>query len=62
MLFFGQTLVHSSAAICSYVVVILERLKVFCELSVREPFSSLDGLVERNLNKKEWQYRAWNFI
>jgi len=58
MLFF----VHSSAH--TLLVVILERLmiKFFCELSVREPFSSLDGLVERNLNKKEWQYRAWNFI
>lgn len=60
MLFFVQTFVHSSAH--TLLVVILERLKVFCELSVREPFSSLDGLVERNLNKKEWQYRAWNFI
>ena len=60
MLFFGQTFEHSSAH--TLLVVILERLKVFCELSVREPFSSLDGLVEWNLNKKEWQYRAWNFI
>ena len=60
MLFFVQTFVHSSAH--TLLVVILERLKFFCELSVREPFSSLDGLVERNLNKKEWQYRTWNFI
>ena len=59
MLFFVQTLVHSSA---HTLLVILERLNFVCELSVREPFSSLDGLVERNLNKKEWQYRAWNFI
>lgn len=54
--------VHSSAHTLLIVILEILMIKFFCELSVREPFSSLDGLVERNLNKKEWQYRAWNFI
>ena len=52
MLFFVQTLVHSSAH--TLLVVILKDsgsnfLRIIC-------------LVERNLNRKEWQYRAWNSI